>query len=384
MAGPERHLLELLPGLGARGFAAEVALLYRRRPGDPAQHPLLARLAEVGIPGLQISDSDRLGSAARRAVAERIHRGDLAALHGHDPKSDWVIAGALRAGDRRPGEAAVRRLATVHLHTCETLALRFHRFLDLWLLRRFDGVIAVTPALAEELATGTRCCVVPNGLDGTHLRASAALSGQGRAQGAGATLGGMGGMGGIGDLGGARGVAPVLLAAGRLTRQKGFDLLLRALPAVVEQLPGLRVLIAGEGPERRALTGQAARLRLQERVRFLGERGDLAELFAAADGFVLPSRDEGSPYVLLEAMALGLPVVATDVGGVRAQLDGGSNGLLVRAGDPPALAAAILRLLQFPEEARLRAETAKRAIAGPLSASRMTAATAAFYTEVLQ
>ena len=194
----------------------------------------------------------------------------------------------------------------------------------------------------------------------------------------------MGEMGGIGDLGGARGEAPVLLAAGRLTRQKGFDLLLRALPAVVEQLPGLRVLIAGEGPERRALTGQAARLRLQERVRFLGERGDLAVLFAGADGFVLPSRDEGSPYVLLEAMALGLPVVATDVGGVRALLDGGSNGLLVRAGDPPALAAAILRLLQFPAEARLRAETAKRAIAGPLSASRMAEATAAFYTEVLQ
>lgn len=362
MAGPERHLLELLPGLGARGFAAEVALLYRRRAGDPAEHPLFARLAEVGIPGLQISDTGRLGRAARRAVAERIHRGDLAALHGHDPKSDWVIAGALRAGDRRPGEAAVRRLATMHLHTCETLALRFHRLLDLWLLRRFDGVIAVTPALAKELATGTRCCVVANGLDGASLRARATL----------------------GDLADARGEAPVLLAAGRLTRQKGFDLLLRALPAVVEQLPGLRVLIAGEGPERRALTGQAARLRLQERVRFLGGRCDLAVLIAAADGFVLPSRDEGSPYVLLEAMALGLPVVAADVGGVRALLDGGSNGLLVRAGDPPALAAAILRLLQFPEEARLRAETAKRAIAGPLSASRMADATAAFYTEVLQ
>lgn len=381
MAGPERHLLELLPGLGARGFAAEVALLYRRRPGDPAEHPLLARLAEVGIPGLQISDPDRLGSSARRAVAERIRRGDLAALHGHDPKSDWVIAGALRAGDRRPGEAAVRRLATVHLHTCETLALRLHRLLDLRLLRRFDGVIAVTPALAEELATGTRCRVVANGLDGTPLRARAARSGRGRAQGAGTTLGGIEG---IGDFGDARGETPVLVAAGRLTRQKGFDLLLRALPAVVEQLPGLRVLIAGEGPERRALTGQAARLQLQERVRFLGERGDLAVLFAAADGFVLPSRDEGSPYVLLEAMALGLPIVATDVGGVRALLDGGSNGLLVRAGDPPALAAALLRLLQFREEARLRAESAKRAIDGPLSASRMADATAAFYTEVLQ
>ncbi len=176
----------------------------------------------------------------------------------------------------------------------------------------------------------------------------------------------------------------MLVAAGRLTRQKGFDLLLQALPAVVAQMPDLRLLIAGEGPERRALAGQAARLRLQERVRFLGARDDLEALFAAADGFVLPSRSEGSPYVLLEAMALGLPVVATEVGGVPAMLDGGANGLLVRAEDPPALAAAILRLVQFPQAAKRRAELARQAIAGPLSASRMADATADFYADVLQ
>ena len=68
LAGPERHLLELLPGLGARGFEPEVALLYRRRPGDPAEHPVLARLAEKGIPGSQIDDPGRLGLAARRAA----------------------------------------------------------------------------------------------------------------------------------------------------------------------------------------------------------------------------------------------------------------------------------------------------------------------------
>ncbi len=366
LAGPERHLLELLPGLGARGFAAEVALLYRRRAGDPAEHPWLARLAEAGIPGFQIGDSGRLGWAARRAVAERLGRGDLAALHGHDPKSDWVIAGALRAAGRRPREAAVRRLATLHLYTCESLPLRLYRLLDLRLVRRFDGVIAVTSALAQELASGTRTCVIPNGLDGAGLRARAALTGRS----------------GTKDAGGGR--APVLVAAGRLTRQKGFDLLLQALPAVVAQFPHLRVLIAGEGPERRALAGQAEGLRLQERVRFLGERDDLAALFAAADGFVLPSRSEGSPYVLLEAMALGLPVVATDVGGVPAMLEGGANGLLVRAEDPPALAAAILRLVQLPQEAKRRAEMARQAIAGPLSASRMADATADFYADVLQ
>ena len=366
LAGPERHLLELLPGLGRRGFAAEVALLYRRRPGDPAEHPGLARFAAAGIPCFQIDDAGRPGGSARRAVAERLGRGDLAALHGHDPKSDWVIAGALRMAGRRPREAPVRRLATLHLYTCESLPLRLYRLLDLRLLRRFDGVIAVTSALAAELATGTRSRVISNGIDGAGLCARAARSRQG----------------GTPDAGG--GGAPVLVAAGRLTRQKGFDLLLQALPAVVAQRPDLRVLIAGEGPERRALAGQAGRLRLQERVRFLGARDDLEALFAAAHGFVLPSRSEGSPYVLLEAMALGLPVVATEVGGVPAMLDGGANGLLVRAEDPPALAAAILSLVQFPQAAERRAELARQAIAGPLSASRMADATADFYADVLQ
>ncbi len=375
LAGPERHLLELLPGLVARGIDSEVALLYRRRPGDAAQHPLLGPLAEAGIPAFQIRDPDRLGLASRRALVERLRHGDLAALHGHDPKSNWVISRALAAREVGRG---IRRVATLHLYTRTTPALRLYRRVDLRLLRRFDGGTAVATFLAAELAPGSRIPaiqsgalwrVIANGIDAQSLRrrAEAELAAA-RTELAGIT----GHRAGF-----------VLVAAGRLTRQKGIDLLLEALAALPGRLADLVLLVAGEGPERAALERRAERLRLGERVRFLGERRDLAALLAAANGFVLPSRGEGSPYALLEAMALGVPVVAAEVGGVAEMLGGGTCGALVPAGDRAALGAGIAQLLEVPEEARRRAERAREAVAGRLSAARMADETAAFYADVL-
>ena len=376
VAGPEHHLLELLPGLGAHGIAAEVALLYRRRPGESAEHPLLGMLAEVGIPAFQVADSGRLGLAARRVLADRLRRGDLVALHGHDPKSDWVISRVVgEPGLETTFHQVVRRFATLHLHTCTTLPLRLYRRIDLRLLRRFDGGIAVSAALAAELAAGSPrrgggpWRVIPNGVDGPRLRARAAAA----LPAVRAELAALGADGG----------GPVLVAAGRLTHQKGLDLLLDALPAVVARHPRLLLLIAGAGPEGAALERQVERLELGNRVRFLGERRDVEGLLAAADGVVLPSRREGSPYLLLEAMALAVPIVAAAVGGVGEMLGEGRDGLLVPAGDREALAARIATLLEDPGAARRRAERAREAVAGRLAAARMTAETAAFYAEAL-
>ncbi len=376
LAGPERHLLELLPGLAAHGMASEVALLYRRRPGDAAEHPLLAQLAEVGIPAFEVADSDRLGLAARRVLAARLRRGDVVALHGHDPKSDWVISRVV-AGDRLApaSQRGIRRFATLHLHTCTTLPLRLYRRIDLRLLRRFDGGIAVSSAIAAELAAGSArrgrapWRVIPNGVDGPRLRARAAAA----LPAVRAELAALGANGG----------GPVLVVASRLTRQKGLDLLLDALPAAVARHPRLLLLIAGEGPERAALERQAARLGLGSRARFLGERRDVEGLLAAADGVVLPSRQEGSPYLLLEAMALAVPIIAAAVGGVGEMLREGRDGCLVPAGDREALAAGIAALVADPGAARRRAEGAREAGAGRLAAARMTAETAAFYAEAL-
>ena len=118
-------------------------------------------------------------------------------------------------------------------------------------------------------------------------------------------------------------------------------------------------------------------------MRFLGERADLPALLAAADLFVLPSRNEGSPYVLLEALALGRPIVATAVGDVAATLAGVADAGLVPAGDTGALAAAIDRRLRAGGETAGPAGSAGEAVGGRRSAARMADETAAFYAELL-
>ena len=145
-----------------------------------------------------------------------------------------------------------------------------------------------------------------------------------------------------------------MLAVGRLVKQKGFDVLLEAMAILVKDPPfRCRLLIAGDGPERASLERLANDLGLADRVRFLGptDRARIASLFRGAEAFVLPSRHEPFGIVNLEAMAAGVPVVATAVGGVPEFVVDRETGLLVRPGDSAALARGINRILT---ERRLR------------------------------
>ena len=134
---------------------------------------------------------------------------------------------------------------------------------------------------------------------------------------------------------------PLLLGLGRLHTNKAFDTLLGALA----QIPEAYLWLAGEGPERDRLESLVRELGLAARVRFLGWRDDTAELFAAADVFVCPSRHEPLGNVVIEAWAQGLPVVAAAAAGPAALIGEGESGLLVPFDEPQALAAALQRLL---------------------------------------
>ena len=160
--------------------------------------------------------------------------------------------------------------------------------------------------------------------------------------------------------------APVVLAVGRLAPQKGFDTLLAAAARWQERRPRPVLIIAGSGPLAGELAGQAARLGVT--VRFLGQRDDVPALLAAADVFVLPSRWEGQPMILHEALRAGRPVVATSVGGVPG-MTGADAALLVPPDHPAALAAAITRVLDDPALAnRLSRAAAARAAELPVAA----------------
>ena len=122
---------------------------------------------------------------------------------------------------------------------------------------------------------------------------------------------------------------PVWLAAGRLRTQKGFNYLIDAVAMVVKEYPGFCVGIAGFGPLAKDLNEQIARLGIDRNVRLLGRLNSLETLMRAVDGFVLSSITEAMPFVVLEAMSYGLPVVATEVGGVAELVRHRQNGILM-------------------------------------------------------
>ena len=141
------------------------------------------------------------------------------------------------------------------------------------------------------------------------------------------------------------GPGPHLVSAGRLSREKGFDLLISALSAVLKQFPNAELVILGEGRLKKDLVEQAAQLGLTERVRLPGFEQNPWRYFRHADLFVLASRHEGMPNALLEALAVGTPVVAADCpGGIREIQSCAPPMVLVRPEDPQALAEAIISM----------------------------------------
>jgi len=177
--------------------------------------------------------------------------------------------------------------------------------------------------------------------------------------------------------------ATLLLAVAALVHRKGIDVLLDALARLADD--GLRpaLWIAGQGPARPALEKQARELGLDHQVRFLGERSDIADLLAACDVFILPSRHEGLGVAALEAMAAARPVVATRVGGLAEAVVDERTGLLVPPDDPGALADALARLLHDPAlRERLAAEGPARVAEG-FGADDLVDAYEDLYFEVL-
>jgi glycosyltransferase involved in cell wall biosynthesis len=154
----------------------------------------------------------------------------------------------------------------------------------------------------------------------------------------------------------------VILSVGRLSQEKGHADLIRAAAALnaMSGAPHFRVVIVGDGPERERLAQLASRLGIEKRITFAGFQRDTKPYYAVATVVAVPSHSEGSPNVVLEAMAAGLPIAANAVGGVPEILEENVTGLMVPAHNPDAMAKVILRILS-DEELRRRLGSAARA-----------------------
>jgi glycosyltransferase involved in cell wall biosynthesis len=143
---------------------------------------------------------------------------------------------------------------------------------------------------------------------------------------------------------------PTAISVARLSAEKDFPTLLKSVPAVVARIPDFRLKIVGDGPERGRLEQLVNELGIGGQVELLGERTDVPDLLADAGFFVSSSLTEGISLTLLEAMAVGLPIVATAVGGNPEIVVDGETGYLVPSQNPPQLADAIVKLCQQPDE----------------------------------
>ncbi len=177
--------------------------------------------------------------------------------------------------------------------------------------------------------------------------------------------------------------APLLLTVARMTPQKGHDVLLDASPALLARYPEAVLAWVGDGPERERLEQRAQALGVGHSVRFLGQRDDVPALMTAADLFVLPSRFEGHPLVVLEALACGLAVVGTRVCGLEEAVAHGETGLLIDPERPEELVDAVAELLAAPERRAQMGQAGQRLVHERFHARHMARATAALYDELL-
>jgi glycosyltransferase involved in cell wall biosynthesis len=325
IAGAETHLLALLPALRAQGAETGVVLLEDpRRP----QAELRARFEQERIPVRVLPIRWHLDPWLPGRLHEVLCREPFDILHAHLPHGEVYGEIALRAFPDRP--------LVVSRHNDDAFRRRrLLRGVFAPSLRRAGRIIAISQAVRRflievERAPADKVEVIPYGLDADAFTRTAHPGFFRREIGA--------------------PDAQMVGFIGRLTRQKGIDVLLRAFAQVEKDHPAARLVLAGDGPDRPALAALARSLGLR-RTAFLGWRRDAADILADVDLLAIPSRWEGFGLVALEAMALGKPIVAARVSALPEIVVPEETGLLVSPEDPGALAAAIGKLLSDPRRA---------------------------------
>ncbi len=174
----------------------------------------------------------------------------------------------------------------------------------------------------------------------------------------------------------------LLCVASRLAPKKGLEYLIPVMPAAIAQFPSIQLVLFGEGPMRKSLCREAARLGVSGHVHFPGFRPDIPQLLAAFDIILQPSLSEGLSISLLEAMAAGRPVIACNIQGNREVIRHGETGLLVPPADSAALSDAIAKVLSDPAAAKTMGRNAAIECRARFSQERMVEQTIAIYDRV--
>ena len=175
---------------------------------------------------------------------------------------------------------------------------------------------------------------------------------------------------------------PLITVVSELVPRKGYTTLIDSMPSVLGSVPDANLAIGGGGPFEGALAERATALGVADRVHFLGDLDDVSGALARSDVFVHPSWAEAFPYAILEAMSLGAPIVATDVGGVREAIEDGVTGRLVPPQDPDALGSALVSVLDDRDAARRFGEAARERMLSRFTLEHMVEGNLRVYREI--
>lgn len=321
-------------------------------------HPLVDALNHRGLPVHPIEDRGGVGPDLVRRVVELLDRLEIDVLHTSEFRSNVL---GLLCRRQRP----VRLVSTAHGWITNDLRGHLYTLADRALLRRFDRVILVSHAMRRRLA---RWWVPDERVRVVHNALMTESYGQDVADVLRAVV---------------RPDGPIrLLNVGRLSPEKGQALLLEVVAALSRDFPRLQLSFAGTGPLEVPLMRLAADLGIAGRVEFLGYVADMPSLYARASLVVQSSFTEGLPNVMLEAAYLGVPVVATDVGGTREVIEHGVSGWLVKPRSRPALAAGLRRYLESPAEFVAMAQAGRTRVEQQFTFARRTDAQMRVYEEL--
>jgi glycosyltransferase involved in cell wall biosynthesis len=345
LGGAERLVVDLAFALSARGISVAMA----------APHgPLLEELPG-GVPSFPLARPGRAPAVVAAQVfglAKALRRFAPDLVHAHNPRMTFESAIACRLRRGR-GPVLVSTFHGVTPGEYRRAAL---------LLRLADRVVSVSSdarALLERASLpGARLSVIENGISVDHVLTSERRTSLDRELGLGA--------------------GAVVASVGRLVPQKNPELFLEAAVVVAQQRPDTRFLVVGDGPLRPKLERRATELGLGGRLRLLGARSDARDLIARCDVLAFSSHWEGLSVAALEAMAAEVPVVATDVQGMR-ELLGGGAGIIVQSRTPEALGGEIVRLVDDPLKRATMGRIGRDLVKRRYSGDRMAAEYVALY-----
>lgn len=359
--GPERQIAQLAQHLPEFGIGMELVLL-RRWGLDPEPHPLVEEVRQAGGRAVELSARPQDVPGVIRHLRQRLATCDL--LHTHEFKGDLLGMAVARVA-RKPWVATDH-----HLATDDEWLLRLFGYADRWALARAAAVVVPSQSQASRLAgrvAADRIRVIHHGIDAA---AFARLAGDERSAWR--------------QRFGVEETQPVVSVFGRLEPVKGHSDFLLATQQLLRTRPDLRFWIVGEGRLDEGLRQQAQDLGVAHAVQFLGYQREVASLMAASDVIILPSRHESFGIVLIEAMSLARPVVASATGGIPEVVLDGANGYLAPPGDASELSWRVLKMLDNPAQAAQLGQAGRERVRQIFTVERMAEQMAQLYRRVSQ